>query len=841
MTTPGQVAHGRETTGGRRFDPRYLAVAFGVVFAWSEVSQSWRDWGTAGLVFTYTGFIPLQLYSAWALLRAAGRAELPLRARQALRLIAGMFVSFAIGSIWLAILSINANDEARYTPADIFYILGYPLQIVGLLLLPHGPTPTSGRLRRIIETGALLLTAAILVYTHHTLRANWNGIGDFVATATPLLSLLGLLVANGVIARGLPIPSQRAWRTLVFALTANLISELVFQTLWATGYKGPNWSLPVGVAVNLAVVWAAGWYARDPLPVGPEATRPALPFSPLPSLLAAGGAGTLLLLVQQGNVDVARPALITLIVLNALLVIREFLLVRDTTIMARRETTLESERRFEALVRHSTDLILVVDAGQIIRFASPAILTLLGRPAERTMATSLAALMHPEDRAVAQAIVDALLLIPGSPATAAVRLLHADGGWRRFECNVTNLITEPAVLGIVFNARDVTERTQLEEQLRQAQKMEVVGQLAGGVAHDFNNLLTTVLASSDFVLQEMPAGHPLREDIENIRIAAQRGAALTSRLLVFSKPNGADPRVVRIAARVQSAHRLIQRLVGDSYTLELKVDHASGAALVDPDELEHALLNLAANARDAMRLGGTITLTVEDRVLAQPLETSVLAVPAGRYVVVAVADHGVGLDLPTKERLFQPFFTTKQAQQGTGLGLTGVLAFMRRSHGGISVESTLGQGACFLLWFPRREPQEDPSSRVEAGSLTQGSGTILLVEDDTVVRHATHRILVAGGYTVLDAPNAEQARLVFAAHADTIDLVVTDVMMPGESGAALAAGLRQARPGLPVLYISGYPGEDLARLGLQVGEVELVRKPFAVRELIERVREVMGK
>ena len=825
----------------RRFDPRYLAVAFGVVFAWSEVSQSWRDWGTAGLIYTYTGFIPLQLYSTWALVRAARRAALPKRLRQALLAFAAMFLCFAIGSTWLAFIAVTSNDEPRYTVADFFYTIGFPLEIIGLMLLPQGRALASGQLRRIIDIGALLLTSAILVYTHNMLRADWSGLGQFVATLTPLLSLLGLLVAHRVIARGLPVPSERAWRTLVFALTASLMSELIFQTLWATGYSGPNWSVPVGVAVNLAVLWGAEWYATDVVPTGTAAARPVMPFSPLPSLLAAGGAGTLLLLLDQGNTTVARPALITLIILNVVLVVREFLLVRESTQAARQETTRESERRFEALVRHSTDLILVIDAGRMIRFVSPSVLTLLGRPAEQTTGTPFGELLQPEDGVLAVEVIDALLLVPGGTASAALRLRHADGSWRRFECNATNLLAEPAVEGLVFNARDVHERTQLEEQLRQAQKMEVVGQLAGGVAHDFNNLLTTVLANSEFALQDLPPGHPLREDIENIRVAAQRGAALTSRLLAFSKPNGAAPRVVRICTLVESAHRLIQRLVGESYMLELRLDAASGAARVDPDELEHALLNLAANARDAMRHGGTITLTVEDRVLIRPLDSRVLPVPAGRYVVVAVADHGVGLEPGMEERMFQPFFTTKQSEQGTGLGLTGVLAFMRRSHGGISVESAPGKGACFQLWFPRLELNEGALSNMEAVVLQKESGTILLVEDDEVVRHATHRILTAGGYTVLDAPNAEQARIVFAEHGATIDMVVTDVMMPGDSGAALAAGLRQARPGLPVLYISGYPGEDLARLGLQVGEVELVRKPFTVRELIERVREVMGR
>jgi CheY-like chemotaxis protein len=281
--------------------------------------------------------------------------------------------------------------------------------------------------------------------------------------------------------------------------------------------------------------------------------------------------------------------------------------------------------------------------------------------------------------------------------------------------------------------------------------------------------------------------------------------------------------------------------VGESHTLEIEVAADSGSARVDPDELEHALLNLTANARDAMPEGGTITMSVTNRTLDRPLASAILSVPAGRYVVVEVADRGTGIDPGTRDRLFQPFFTTKPMERGTGLGLAGVFAFMRRSQGGIGVESVPGKGSRFLLWFPRVDSTAEAESAGASTIPLQGVGKLLLVEDDDVVRNATRRILASGGYTVFEAAGPERARQLFAEHEGEIDLLVTDVMMPGESGAALAAALRQRHPGLPVLYISGFPGENLARLGLLEGEVELLRKPFTIRELIDRVREVLGK
>ena len=236
-----------------------------------------------------------------------------------------------------------------------------------------------------------------------------------------------------------------------------------------------------------------------------------------------------------------------------------------------------------------------------------------------------------------------------------------------------------------------------------------------------------------------------------------------------------------------------------------------------------------------------MTVAVSERSLDAPLETPFLPVPAGRYVVIDVSDNGVGIDDETRERLFQPFFTTKATGHGTGLGLTGVFAFMRAANGGLTVQSTPGAGARFTLWFPAIAPGELTEPPLETNRVSRGSGTVLLVEDDDAVRLATRRILALGGYTVHEAGGPEEARRLFAEHRDALDLLVTDVMMPGENGADLANALREQKPGLRVLYVSGYPGEDLARLGRLSGEVELLRKPFTVRELTERVRDVLAR
>ncbi len=818
---------------------RFGLVLLGVVFAWSEVSQSWRNWGSFGLYFTFLAFIPLQLAAAASLLMAARRAELPSPLRLSLRLLAGSFVLFALGSGTLAYIAIVLAVQPRYSIADLFYALSYPLQIAGLLLLPRSHTLETRRSRRILDLAALLLTSAILILAHRELRSDWGGFEQLIATTFPVLAMAGLVAANLVLVRGRRIPSPRAWRALVFALTASLLTDVIFQTLWASGYSGVNWSLPISVAVNLAVIWAGGWYASDPMVPERQDPRALVPFSPLPLLVATCGSLVLLVLALQGDLSVLRTVLVALILLNVVMAVRDALLVVDATGIVRRVAVAEGERRFEALVRHSTDLILVADADRVVRFASAPILALLGRLPEAVTGQPIAALLHPEDQARVTAVLEELLRTPGGTATTAARFLHASGEWRQFECNAANLTAEPAVGGIVLNSRDVTERSQLEEQLRQAQKMEVVGQLAGGVAHDFNNLLTTVLSSSEFALQDLPPGHQLRQDIEAIRGAAVRGAALTSRLMAFSRPRGVDPQVVGIADLLRATLPLMQRLVGEGCHLALRLE-SEVAANLDSVELEHALLNLVANARDALRGQGRIILTVREAQLTRPLESRFLSSPPGRYVVVEVADDGPGLDAETQARLFQPFFTTKGPGKGTGLGLVGVLAFVRRSGGGVSVDSAPGQGARFSLWLPLVADEAPASTRELTIPPIPGRGTILLVEDDDIVRRSARRILTAGGYTVIEAGSAAEARRVLAALQAPIDVVLTDVMMPGETGATLVEGLRKKDPGLPVLYMSGYAGEDLLQLGLTPGTVELLRKPFHSRELLARVSDVIA-
>ena len=334
--------------------------------------------------------------------------------------------------------------------------------------------------------------------------------------------------------------------------------------------------------------------------------------------------------------------------------------------------------------------------------------------------------------------------------------------------------------------RQVAERSRLEEQLRQSQKMEAVGRLAGGVAHDFNNLLTAVLSSARMIENDLPAGHPARQDVAEIINAGERAAALTSQLLAFSRRQRLAPRVIALADVVRGLEKMLRRILGETVRLEV-VTHARGEVLADPSQLEQVIVNLVVNARDAMPDGGRLTITVSEQEAADPARDLDPSLPDGPLAILSVADTGQGMDAETQAHIFEPFFTTKGPGKGTGLGLSTVYGIVAQSGGVIRVRSTPGAGTEFRVCLrrhagPRLAPPVMTPPRVRA---IGGKETILLVEDDEAVRTIARRVLQLAGYTVLDAPGPGAALALAERHAGPIDLLLTDVMLPDESGVSL--------------------------------------------------------
>ncbi len=396
---------------------------------------------------------------------------------------------------------------------------------------------------------------------------------------------------------------------------------------------------------------------------------------------------------------------------------------------------------------------------------------------------------------------------------------------------------------------DVTERRRTEsallasqEQLRQSQKMEAIGSLAGGIAHDFNNLLTAILGYCDLALEGIPPDSTASEDVAEVRRAAQRAAELTHQLLAFSRRQVLKPRVFSLGTAVAQTEKILRRLISENIALEISVCPQQPLVCADPTQLEQVILNLAVNARDAMPRGGRLRLATGAVTFDTPHATAGRNLPPGIYAMLAVSDTGTGIVPEVRDRLFEPFFTTKPRGQGTGLGLATVYGIMQQSGGGIEVASVPGNGTTFVLYFPlaAADAPADSASEPQRDVNPRGEGTILLAEDDEAVRAIAREALERAGYHVLAAADGSAALALASAHDGTIDLLLTDVIMPGMNGRELAATLTRRRPGIRVLFASGYTDNVLEGQDALAPGVTLLDKPFTPAVLAAKVRDVLA-
>ena len=390
-------------------------------------------------------------------------------------------------------------------------------------------------------------------------------------------------------------------------------------------------------------------------------------------------------------------------------------------------------------------------------------------------------------------------------------------------------------------AEDVTERRALEDQFRQAQKMEAVGRLAGGVAHDFNNLLMVIGGYTEVLLSDLDVTHPLHGKAKLIQQAADRATTLTRQLLAFSRKQLLELKVVDVNSIVADMERLLQPLIGETIELSTKPAPDAGYTRADAGQLEQVLMNLVVNAKDAMPNGGRIVIKTENITLDDTHRGEQMFIRPGNYVVLSVTDNGAGMDKDTQSRIFEPFFTTKEKGKGTGLGLSTVYGIVKQSGGYVMVQSELGCGATFKIYLPRAEGAADllgaaPVSRTAVG----GTETVLLVEDEESVRQLVRDTLVSKGYCVLEAENGQAGMAAAAKHPGKIDLVITDVVMPGMSGRELAQRITETRPDTKVLYLSGYTEDAIVNEGTIESGKAFLQKPFTLQNLSKKVREVLG-
>jgi two-component system cell cycle sensor histidine kinase/response regulator CckA len=501
-----------------------------------------------------------------------------------------------------------------------------------------------------------------------------------------------------------------------------------------------------------------------------------------------------------------------------------------------------SEERFRHIADSISEVFWLTDPEkQQVIYVSAAYETIWGRTRQSvcTSASQWIEAIHPDDRD--RVVAAAHIKQVSGTYDEEYRIVRPDGTIRWIRDRAFPVRdASGAVVRIAGVAEDITERRQLEALLRQSQKMEAVGQLAGGVAHDFNNLLTVISGYSELLLAALDSDSVAREAVDEIRRAAERAAALTRQLLAFSRKQVLAPKIVDVNGIVRETEKMLRRVIGEDVELDVILPPAIDAVKVDPGQLEQVLLNLAVNARDAMPQGGKLTIATAD------VETvgrqSRPGLKPGRYVMLSITDSGIGMGDAVKRHLFEPFFTTKALGKGTGLGLAVVHGFVEQSGGHVAVFSEPGVGTTFEIYLPRvDQPAAAEDRERPAATLPSGTETILLVEDEDGVRGFAKRVLQGCGYTLLEASRGADAIALAETAAVSIDLLITDVVMPGTGGRMLAEQLCADRPQLAVLYMSGYTNDAVVRHGVIEDQVNFLQKPFSGAVLAAKVREVLTR
>jgi PAS domain S-box-containing protein len=514
----------------------------------------------------------------------------------------------------------------------------------------------------------------------------------------------------------------------------------------------------------------------------------------------------------------------------------------DVTTRKRAEDALEaSEAKYRTLVEGMSEAVMQVDNEDRIQFVNPQFCQMMGyREDELLGRVGYEIYFDPE----AQELIRRKNLLRKEKISDAYEIRMRKKAGEEVQVRISGApVTDTLgnVVGSIGVITDITERKSLEEHVRQLQKMEAIGRLSGGVAHDFNNLLQGIMGFAEMALRKLPADDPLRRYLEGIEKTVEKAASLTYQLLAFSRKQVFQPVVVEFNEIVRESEKMLRRLIGEDIEIVTRLDPEAGRVKVDPIQVEQVVMNLAVNARDAMPKGGRLILETSAVELdPEFIRSSHPDLAPGPHVVLKVSDTGCGMDSETLTHIFEPFFTTKEKGKGTGLGLATVYGIVRQSGGGIEVQSTLGKGTVFQIYFPREE--QEVSAREKVATLSEipkGTETVLLVEDEDELRGMMRENLTQYGYAVLEAENGEAALQLFREHPGKVDLLISDVVMPKMSGPDLARQLGPLLPELKVIFISGYPDDATLSHGLQPLGLAFLQKPFKPHILLRKVREIL--
>jgi PAS domain S-box-containing protein len=489
-------------------------------------------------------------------------------------------------------------------------------------------------------------------------------------------------------------------------------------------------------------------------------------------------------------------------------------------------------RRLRLAVESSGEIIFMTDASGTITYVNPEFVRVYGYTPAELVGRESPRILKSGDTPAADYQSFWKRLRDGEVVKREFTNRRKDGGFVHIECSVNPIVMNEELVGFLAVQRDITARKQLEREFTQAQKMEAVGRLAGGVAHDFNNLLTAILGYADLLLATVGEDASLAADIHEIRSAGERASRLTRQLLTFSRAQPVSPKILNVNDIVGELQKMLSRVIGEDVVLDLATDPQVGYTKADPGHIEQVVVNLVVNARDAMPRGGTIRVRTANARLTDDFCRRHDGARPGDYVAIIVEDNGTGIPADVLPHVFEPFFTTKPAGKGTGLGLSTVYGIVKQSAGYVAVDSTLDRGTTFTVYLPAAgAADERAAANTKVSHPLSGSETILLVEDEPRLRRLLQRALQQYGYTVLSSETVEDALAIAERHAQPIDLLLSDVVMPGLLGPDLAQSVVRLRPSIKVLYMSGYANQTIENL---------LPKPFPPQLLATRIRECLG-
>ena len=811
-----------------------VAAAYACAFyAWLAV----RPAGTSSaMLIGEVAFYPLGLALAWASWRNSRVDSLDSRTRRGWRLLVGAYLALWVsGTAWSFLLRISNTTVPAWI--DWLEILQHLLALAAYFAFPNRAAAQKADARFVADLGLTIVAGFVLAFDF-VLRAATAEPGTeayAIALVGAFLDWLMFVVLTVGAARKRD-PEVRTTFALLLAASMSYLFANYFYARDAATYRA-------GDAID--GLWFAAWvlrwaavrsalhlYRRRSASPPQEMNEAAVAFrSSVLSYLILAGAFLLLvgeiLLGARRSVELMALAAT---VMASLLLFRQFAELR----VSRRlfEAQLAQEARFRSLVQHSSDVVLVVDSEGRVTYVSPSAARIFGEPSDIAIGTNIRTLIPPEDGAALSSIFKPT---GKEPRALVTRVRNAAGEWRDLDVLWSDLRSDKAVGGIVLNCRDVTERNELERKLQHAQKIDAVGHLAGGVAHDFNNVLMVIRGYTELLRADLPQDASCQSDLANMEQAVDRASTVTRKLLAFSRRQAVQPTVLDLNAVLSDLQPIFRQLMTDNVNVRLDTERELWRVKADQGQMEQVVVNLATNARDAMPRGGPLRIvTRNQRVEAtHPID----GLPAGDFVALEVVDAGTGMDDGIRARIFEPFFSTKPKDRGVGLGLAMVHGIVTRAGGHVLVDTAPGRGTTFRLLFPRTTEAIDFRSALqEKVSPAPVARTVLLVDDEPSVRAITRRLLERAGYRVLEAADGHEALSIAEQRDLRLDLLLTDMVMPGLSGQQVVVRFRATRPGVPIVGITGYAGESpQVAAAEEAGLSGLVTKPFSGDALIRAV------